>query len=93
MDTCPVHGEEPCPAKNRHHLWWPRKSYKSQLEKEFRKLHIVWMCVEAHKLLHATTLPPKKPSAREMRQAIERKKAEEAQPCNWKSGLAAPPSP
>jgi len=93
MDTCPVHGDEPCTARNRHHLYWPRRSYKSQLEKEFRRLYIVWMCVDAHRVLHATTLPPKKPSAREMRQAIERKKAEEAQPCNWKSGLPESPSP
>lgn len=76
---CPIHGADGCTEKNRHHLWWPRKSYKSQLEKEFRRLHIVWMCVEAHKLLHATTKPPKKPSAREMRAAIEAKQAERRQ--------------
>lgn len=78
LGPCPIHsplGKE-CIEENTHHLAYPRKAYKSQLEKLFRRLHTVRICVEWHKHIHATTLPPKKPSAREMRSAIEAKKKE-----------------
>ena len=73
---CPIHGADGCTTYNTHHLYWSRKSYKTTLEKQFRQLHTVRICVEWHKHIHATTLPPKKPSAREMRSAIEAKLAE-----------------
>lgn len=76
MKDCPIHPKEDCPAHNRHHQAWPRRHYKTPLEKQYRQLFTVWMCVEAHKLLHATTLPPRKPNAREMRIAIEAKQKE-----------------
>lgn len=73
---CPVHGADGCTTYNTHHLWWSRRSYKSKLEKEFRRLHTVRICVEWHKHIHATTPAPKKPSAAFMRSAIEAKRAE-----------------
>lgn len=69
--TCPVHGDKPCPEHNTHHLYWPRKSYRSKLERQFRRLYTVRICVEWHKHIHATTPAPKKPSAAAMRTAIE----------------------
>lgn len=73
---CPIHGAEGCEEFNTHHLWWPRKSYKSTLERMFRQMQTVRICVEWHKHIHATTPPPKKPKAAEMRAAIETKLAE-----------------
>ena len=73
---CPIHGADGCTSFNTHHLWWPRKSYKSKLERLFRGMHTVRICVEWHKHIHATTPPPRKPNAREMRQAIEAKTKE-----------------
>lgn len=70
---CPIHGADGCIAYNTHHLYWSRRSYKSQLEKEFRRLHTVRICVEWHKHIHATQPVPKKPRAAEMRAAIEAK--------------------
>ena len=73
---CPIHGDETCPSYNTHHLAWPRRSYKTALEKEFRRLHTVRICVEWHKLIHATTVAPKKPSVEAMRVAIAAKERE-----------------
>ena len=73
---CPIHGDDGCPSHNTHHLFWPRRNYKTTLEKTFRQLHTVKMCIEAHKLLHRTTQPPHKPSVEAMRVAIAAKERE-----------------
>ena len=76
---CPIHGADGCTEKNIHHLYWPRKAYKSQLERLFRRMHTVRICVDWHKHIHATQQVPKKPRAAEMRAAIEAKQAERRQ--------------
>lgn len=75
---CPVHGPkgEECREFNQHHIYHPRKAYKSKLERLFRGMFTVRICVDEHKHIHATTPPPKKPSAREMRLMIEARLAE-----------------
>lgn len=80
MGQCPVHGDEPCTEFNLHHHWWPRKHYKSKLERLFRQMFTIRICVEWHKHIHATTPAPKKPSAAEMRRAIDQKLAERRRP-------------
>ena len=59
-------------GKNRHHCFWPRKDYKSEVEKKFRNLpcNIVWIDEMAHRLLHICSEPPRKPSIHEMHQAV-----------------------
>ena len=61
-------------STNRHHVWWPRKDYKSSLERRFRGLpcQIVVMDIRTHQLLHVYTTPPTKPSRNTMRLTIER---------------------
>ena len=59
-----------------HHLWHPRKDYKTRVEKQFRSLpfNLVEMCRCEHEELHATQLPPPKPPIGFMRSEIERAK-------------------
>ena len=59
-------------GRNRHHVWWPRKDYKSEVEKKFRNLpcNILWIDEMAHRLLHIYTEPPRKPKVSDMWQAI-----------------------
>lgn len=49
---------------NRHHLWWPRSAYVTQIERTFRELpcNIVRMDIVQHRELHVITPPPPKPS-------------------------------
>lgn len=62
--------------QNRHHIWYPRRDYKTPTERAFRSLpcFIVWLDVEAHKLLHVHQRPPSKPKHDEMVAAIDRHK-------------------
>lgn len=52
----------------KHHLYWPRRDYAAGVEKKFRNLpcNIVLMDELAHRQLHATTRPPKKPKRAKM---------------------------
>ena len=54
--------------KNRHHIWFPRRDYKTDVERKFRNLpcNIVWIDEKIHRLLHQFTEVPKKPSREEM---------------------------
>lgn len=65
---------------NVHHRWWPKRDYKTPLEKAFRELpeNKVRMRVDDHRKLHATTEPPKKPSIESMRLAVQRSKEQAA---------------
>ena len=62
-----------------HHAYWPKRRYKSQVEKEFRNLpeNREMMCRAEHDELHATERPPLKPSRQEMLQAIAAQMIEE----------------
>lgn len=53
---------------NKHHIFWPRTRYKSDLEVMFRELpcHIVELAVPAHDTLHRHSPPPRKPQPYEM---------------------------
>lgn len=57
---------------DRHHLYWPRKAYRSQLEKRFRGMFIEVIPRCLHNEIHRTTQPPEKPSPDFMRYVIER---------------------
>jgi hypothetical protein len=61
-------------AKNRHHIWWPKKDYQSGIEKRFRELpcNVVWIDSIVHTLLHQYTKPPIKPTHHDMCEAINR---------------------
>lgn len=63
-----------------HHLYYPRRRYKTQVEREFRNLpeNKVEMCRAAHTELHATEQIPKKPGRDEMLQAIAAHMIQEA---------------
>ncbi len=56
------------PRQNRHHIWHPRRDYKTPIERSFRALpcNVVWIDEKAHTLLHIYTKPPDKPSHEEM---------------------------
>lgn len=55
-----------------HHLYWPRKRYSDKVSRAFRNLAVnkVVICREAHDDIHASQLPPKKPSRNEMLEAL-----------------------
>lgn len=66
-------------GRNLHHLFWPKGDYKTDTELEFRALpcfHIV-IGIEEHRLVHAHTESPTKPSFHEMDFAIQRHKFRE----------------
>lgn len=55
-----------------HHLAYPKKKYRGQLEKTYRELPInkVQLCRYEHQEIHALDLNPPKPSRAEMLSAI-----------------------
>lgn len=55
-----------------HHLYWPRRDYKTSVEKEFRNLpqNKELMCRQEHDELHVTEQTPHKPKREEMLAAI-----------------------
>lgn len=59
---------------NRHHLFWPKHWYKTELEIQFRELpcHIVELAIGFHNLLHRCSdlHPPRKPTVEEMLGAV-----------------------
>lgn len=61
-----------CNGVDTHHLFYPRRAYRSGVEKRFRRLaiNVVEMCVNDHRELHATQEPPVKPSRDEMLEAL-----------------------
>lgn len=71
-EGCPfMNSPEGCKS-NTHHLFWPRRIYKTALEREFRELpeNKVQMCKWEHLDLHEFTFPPQKPNHRDMIKAI-----------------------
>lgn len=56
-----------------HHEFWPKSSYKTKLERQFRELpeNKTRICAQEHDDLHACNLPPEKPERYEMLQAVE----------------------
>jgi hypothetical protein len=59
-----------------HHLYFPRREYRSPTEKRFRELseNKVQLCRQDHDDLHAVTDIPEKPDLEIMRQAIQEEK-------------------
>lgn len=57
-----------------HHEYWPKRDYRTQVEREFRSLpeNQVELCRAEHDTLHETTLPPIKPNRDFMLSAIQR---------------------
>lgn len=57
--------------QDQHHIWWPKRDYRSQLEKRFRNLpeNKEVLCRYEHDLTHYEA-PPIKPSREVMAQAI-----------------------
>lgn len=69
---CPFIDTERGCKSNKHHKYFPSKSYKTKLEKDFRELqdNKVQMCMWMHNVLHASTPPPEKPPREEMLKAV-----------------------
>jgi hypothetical protein len=55
-----------------HHLYYPRKAYRTSVERQFRNLpeNKEQICAWLHVLEHLDNAPPEKPSRDEMLQAI-----------------------
>lgn len=68
MAECPLQTH----YQDTHHLYFPRRAYRSRVEKQYRELppHKVEICRNDHNELHATELPPTKPPYNEMVRAI-----------------------
>lgn len=56
------------PMLTRHHRWWPKNEYTTDLEKKFRNhpAHIDLMAWCEHRRLHFEQKPPQKPSINHM---------------------------
>jgi hypothetical protein len=87
LGVCPRENTPGCPymerggcASNEHHRLWPRRRYKSQLEKQFRDLpeNKEQLCRWEHDLLHEFELPPEKPSLETMLVALSQLAIQEA---------------
>jgi len=59
---------------NQHHLYHPRRSFRSAIEKAFRDLpeNKIQICERQHREIHANEEPPAKPEAQFMLDAIAR---------------------
>lgn len=65
------HGREvPQSSTNLHHLNWPRRDYKHQIDKNYRSNLILQLHVPVHAELHKELYPPPKPSRDFMLNAI-----------------------
>lgn len=60
------------PYSDTHHTYYPRNIYNTAIEKAFRELpdNKEQLCRCEHSDIHATELPPEKPSVSEMRAAL-----------------------
>lgn len=56
-----------------HHLYWPKKNYRSGVAKQFRELacNKETLCRCDHDELHRTTRPPERPTQIEMIYTIQ----------------------
>lgn len=70
---CKYVGTEQC-LLTIHHEFYPRRDYRTKIEKQFRELVINKTMLPRceHDNLHATQTPPEKPSRDEMLVAISR---------------------
>lgn len=75
---CPVKRVEGKCYQDIHHEYWPKKDYKSDVEKEFRGLLVnqTFICRALHNAIHASQDPPEKPSRDEMLVAIQEEKSD-----------------
>jgi hypothetical protein len=75
-DPCDDEDIENCrlaqPGLDRDHIYYPKKEYRTALEREFRNLpeNIVLRCICKHRRRHAEEAPPLKPPREEMLRAI-----------------------
>jgi hypothetical protein len=58
----------------KHHKYWPRTAYTTELERLFRELpeNIGYLCRYKHDLLHKASKPPTKPNRRIMESKVMR---------------------
>lgn len=76
MERIPCEQNNDCPVKavvgrcfeDIHHDYFPRREYKTKIEKDFRNLdeNKKLMCRMAHNAFHAMGIIPDKPSREEM---------------------------
>ena len=61
-----------------HHLYYPRRAYKTKLERQFRNLdeNKILVCRALHNHIHATQEPPGRPSIDYMQGRVENPKTE-----------------
>lgn len=69
---CPFFNSDRGCEQDKHHLWYPKREYKTGLEKRFRNLscNVINMCMYQHQQLHLTEQPPVKPDIEVMRKVI-----------------------
>lgn len=57
----------------KHHIWWPRRAYRSPVAKKFRNLkcNIVLVTAEEHRAIHAQRRASEMPSREQMLQKLD----------------------
>lgn len=73
QDHCPVFGQEGACYEDIHHKYWPRRDYRTQVERQFRSLDInkVKICRAMHNEIHASRRKSDKPPREGMLRAIK----------------------
>lgn len=75
-ECCPYRYRSPdaCELGTRHHLFWRRKDYRTELERAFRELpqNSVYCCRGIHDQLELVNRTPDKPSKERMQEAVDR---------------------
>lgn len=71
-EACRFYNTEEGCRSNTHHAYYPRRAYRTVIEKAFRELpdNKEQLCMAEHLDKHATERPPQKPPREVMIQAI-----------------------
>lgn len=76
LPLCPFCGDKRC-FTDRHHIYHPRRAYRTPLEREFRSMFIevMWRC--QHERIHRENHPPRKPRRKVMQRVVDARKGAE----------------
>lgn len=72
LNGCSVAEKEGACYSDTHHIYWEKDWYATKEEKDFSELFTVQICRRVHNELHAITKPPEKPTARYIRDTIQK---------------------